>query len=1090
MLAIIRLALRRPYTFIVLAILILLIGPLAILRTPIDIFPGINLPVISVIWTYNGMPPSEMSDRIITYYERQMTTTVNDIEHIESQSLPGTGVIKVFFQPDVNVNAALAEVTAVSQTVLKRLPPGITPPLILSYNASSVPVLQLALTSKTLTDQQLFDLSNNFIRPQLASVEGAAIPSPYGGKNRQVVVDLDPNALRAKGLSPEDVTNAILAQNLILPAGTQKIGKFEYNVKLNASPKELADLNDLPIKAVNGTVITLRDVAHVRDGYSPQQNLVLVDGQRSVLTTVQKNGNASTLDIVDNVKSLLPRIKAGAPPGLHMDTLIDQSVFVRASVAGVIREGVIAAALASMMILAFLGNWRSSLIIAISIPLAILSSIAALSAIGQTINVMTLGGLALAVGILVDNATVTIESINWHLEQGKSVPDAITAGASQIGMPTLVSTLAICIVFVPMFFLNGVARYLFVPMAEAVIFAMIASYILSFTLVLTISKYWLKSHVDPHPPTANPIEDAMREDPTAHMSGATNAFSRFQRRFEVFFENTRERYRGLLTMAVENRRIFAIGFLAAIGASMLLAPWLGQNFFPTIDAGQIKLHLRAQTGTRIEETARLATQVEKTIRRVIPAEELKSVVDNIGLPVSGINIAYSNSAPIGPEDADILISLNEGHHPSERYVEILRERLPREFTGATFSFQPADIVSQILNFGLSAPIDIQVIGFKRDQDHDYAIALLNRIKHVPGIADARIQQAFDHPELRVNVDRVRAQEIGLSQRNVANDMLVTLSGSLQTAPTFWVNPKNHVSYPIVVQTPQYKIDSLSQLEDIPIVSADGKQRQILGGLASITRNEGEGVVSHYDVQPTIDIYAAVQGRDLGSVAHDIQAILDATAKDVPKGSTVAMRGQVQTMLTSYSNLLFGLIGAIVLIYLLIVVNFQSWLDPFIIITALPAALAGIVWMLFLTGTTLSVPALTGAIMCMGVATANSILVVSFARDRIDQGADPITAALDAGYVRFRPVLMTALAMLIGMAPMAFGLGEGGEQNAPLGRAVIGGLSFATIATLFFVPVVFAILRGRQHTSEQSPSEPDAPSHNPDPSAIGHAAPAL
>ena len=1067
---VIRLALNRPYTFIVLAILILIIGPLAILRTPIDIFPGINLPVISVIWNYNGMPPDEMSDRIITYYERQMTTTVNDIEHIESQSLPGVGVIKVFFQPDVNVDSALAQVTAVSQTVLKRLPPGITPPLILTYNASSVPVLQLALTSKTLTDQQLFDLSNNFIRPQLASVEGAAIPSPYGGKNRQVVVDLDPNALRAKNLSPEDVTNAILAQNLILPAGTQKIGKFEYNVKLNASPKELEDLNDLPIKAVNGTVITLRDVAHVRDGYSPQQNLVLVNGQRSVLTTIQKNGNASTLDIVEHVKRLLPRIQAGAPEGLHIDKLIDQSVFVKASVSGVVREGVIAAALASLMILLFLGSWRSSLIIAVSIPLSILCSIAALSAIGQTINVMTLGGLALAVGILVDNATVTIESINWHLEQGKDVPSAIVAGAGQIGVPTMVSTLAICIVFIPMFFLNGVARYLFVPMAEAVIFAMVASYVLSFTLVLTIAKYWLRSHVDPHPPTADPIRDAMREEPTQHMSaGPANVFARFQRRFEFGFESAREIYRGLLGMAIEKRRAFVIGFLAVIGASLLLAPWLGQNFFPTIDAGQIKLHLRAQTGTRIEETARLATQVEKTIRGVIPAEELRSVVDNIGLPVSGINIAYSNSSPIGPEDADILISLNEHHRASDGYIETLRDLLPREFPGATFSFQPADIVSQILNFGLSAPIDIQVIGFKRDENHDYATALLSRVKHVPGVADARIQQAFDHPELRVDVDRVRASEIGLSQRNVANDMLVTLSGSLQTAPTFWVNPKNHVSYPIVVQTPQYKIDSLSQLENIPLVSADGKQQQILGGLATIRRGQGEGVVSHYDVQPTIDIYASVQGRDLGAVAHDIQAILDDTAKDVPKGSTVEMRGQVQTMLTAYSNLLWGLAGAIVLIYLLIVVNFQSWLDPFIIITALPAALAGIVWMLFLTGTTLSVPALTGAIMCMGVATANSILVVSFARDRIAEGADVMTAAIDAGYVRFRPVLMTALAMLIGMAPMAFGLGEGGEQNAPLGRAVIGGLAFATIATLLFVPVVFSMLHSRRGSREPLPT---------------------
>jgi multidrug efflux pump subunit AcrB len=1061
----IRIALQRPYTFIVLGILIVLLGPLAILRTPTDIFPSINLPVISVIWTYNGMPPDEMSDRVITYFERQMTTTVNDIEHIESQSLPGVGVIKVFFQPDVNVNAALAQVTAISQTVLKRLPPGITPPQILSYNASSVPILQLALTSKTLTDQQLFDLSNNFIRPQLAQVEGAAIPSPYGGKNRQVVVDLDPNALRAKGLSPDDVTTAILAQNLILPAGTQKIGTFEYNVKLNGSPKVLDELNNLPIKSVNGTVVTLRDVAHVRDGYSPQTNLVLVNGQRSVLTTVQKNGNASTLDIVDHVKRLLPKIKAGAPEGLNVSTLLDQSIFVKAAVSGVIREGVIAAALASIMILLFLGSWRSSLIIAISIPLSALCSILALSAIGETINVMTLGGLALAVGMLVDDATVTIESINWHLEHGKDVPTAVFDGAVQIATPALVSTLAICIVFVPMFYLNGVARYLFVPMAEAVVFAMLASYILSRTLVLTLAKYWLRPHVHPHAATADPLVDALIEDPTQHMSDNIGLLGRFQRGFERRFESVRESYKGLVTLAVENRRLFIIGFLAAVAASFLLVPWLGENFFPNIDAGQIKLHMRAPTGTRIEETARLASEVEKTIRRVIPAAELKSVVNNIGLPVSGINIAYGNSAPIGPEDTDILISLNDDHRASADYIAALREQLPRQFPSATFAFLPADIVSQILNFGLPAPIDIQVIGFKRDENRDYAQKILARLRRIPGISDVRIQQAFNHPELRVNVDRVRAQEMGLSERNVANDMLVSLSGSLQTAPTFWVNPKNHVSYPIVVQTPQYKIDSLSQLENIPITSAGDQQQQILGGVATVTRGVGEGVVSHYDVQPTIDIFGAVQGRDLGAVAGDIQRILDDTVRQVPPGSTVAMRGQVETMQHSYTSLMLGLAGAIVLIYLLIVVNFQSWLDPFIIISALPAAIAGIVWMLFLTGTTLSVPALTGAIMCMGVATANSILVVSFGRDRLDQGADALAAAIDAGVVRFRPVLMTALAMVIGMAPMALGMGEGGEQNAPLGRAVIGGLIFATLATLFFVPALFAMLHARDRSNQ-------------------------
>ena len=829
-------------------------------------------------------------------------------------------------------------------------------------------------------------------------------------------------------------------------------------------------------------MIKLSDVAHVRDGYSPQQNLVLVNGQRSVLTTIQKNGKASTLDIVAHVKSLLPTIQAGAPKGLEVGTLLDQSIFVKAAVSGVIREGVMAAALASLMILLFLGSWRSSLIIAVSIPLSILCSIAALSAIGETINVMTLGGLALAVGILVDNATVTIESINWHLEQGKEVPAAIVAGAGQIAVPTLVSTLAICIVFVPMFFLSGVARYLFVPMAEAVVFAMIASYILSFTLALTLSKYLLKPHVDPHPPTANPIKDAMREDATEHMAGGYgNVLSRFQRRFERGFENVRESYRALLELALERPRGFALGFLGVVLASLLLIPWLGENFFPSVDAGQIKLHMRAQTGTRIEETARLASEVEKTIRRVIPADELKSVVDNIGLPVSGINITYSNSAPIGPADADILISLNEDHGPSEEYIAALREALPREFPSATFSFLPADIVSQILNFGLPAPIDLQIVGFKREENRAYAEELLHRLKRVPGIVDLHMQQAFDQPELRVNVDRVRAQEMGFSQRDVANDLLVSLSGSGQVAPTFWVNPRNHVSYPIVVQTPQYKLDTLSNLDNIPITGPGSKQRQILAGVASITRGQGDGVVSHYDVQPTLDLYGSAQGRDLGAISREIEAILRDTAKDVPPGSTVALRGQVQTMEESYSSLLFGLAGAIVLIYLLIVVNFQSWLDPFIIVTALPAAVAGIVWMLFLTGTTLSVPALTGAIMCMGVATANSVLVVSFARDRMAQGADALTAAIDAGYIRFRPVLMTALAMLIGMLPMAFAMGEGGEQNAPLGRAVIGGLIFATCATLFFVPAVFAILHARDKAMQSGPEMPDsaplaAPTH--------------
>jgi len=1076
MLAIIRVALQRPYTFIVLAIAIAIFGTLAALRMPTDIFPAIRVPVISVIWTYNGMPPADMSSRIVTYYERQMTSTVNDIEHIESQSLPGVGVAKVFFQPGVNINGALAQITAVSQTVLKLMPPGITPPNIISYDASSVPILQLVLSSKTLSDQQLFDLSNNFIRPQLAQVEGAAIPSPYGGKVRQVQVDLDPAALRARGLAPQDVTAAILRQNLILPSGTEKIGKFEFQVSLNASPTALEELNDLPIRVQKGATVYLRDVAHVRDGYSPQTNLVRVDGKHSVLTTIQKNGSTSTLDIIDHVKSLLPKIQEGAPPGLDLAIVTDQSMFVKAAVGGVVREGVIAAALTGLMILLFLGSWRSTVIIVIAIPLAILASLAALAACGQTINVMTLGGLALAVGILVDDGTVTIENINWHLEQGKGVVESIMDGARQIVVPALVSLLCICIVFVPMFFLGGVAGYLFLPMAEAVVFALIASFVLARTLVPTMAQYLLKPHPGGAADPSGHLAYVMHDHDGAPQPRQGHALSRFQQSFERGVARVRRGYHALLTLALANRRMFVLGFLAAILASFALTPWLGRNFFPSVDSGEIKLHMRAQTGTRIEETARLADRVERAIHGLIPPSELGGIVDNIGLPVSGINLTYSNSGTIGPGDADILITLKEGHRATGDYVQALRETLPRQFPGTSFSFLPADIVSQILNFGLPAPIDVQVIGFNRDADHAYAKELMRRIRNIPGIADLRIQQAFDQPALNVAVDRARAQELGFSERDVADSLLVTLSGSAQTAPTFWVNPKNKVSYPLVAQTPQYRVDSLSDLENIPVTSGTSNEPQILGALADVKLGQTEGVVSHYDVQPTIDLYGAVQGRDLGAVAGEIEQILEDTAKDVPKGSTVALRGQVETMNAAFSGLEFGLLGAVVMIYLLIVVNFQSWLDPFVIITGLPAALAGIVWMLFLTGTTLSVPALTGAIMCMGVATANSILIVSFARERLAAGLDATAAALEAGFVRFRPVLMTALAMIIGMAPMALGLGEGGEQNAPLGRAVVGGLLFATCATLFFVPTIFAIVHARDAKKTAAPDSPLADGH--------------
>jgi multidrug efflux pump subunit AcrB len=1078
MIWIVQVALRRPYTFIVLALLITIFGVLSAVRTPTDIFPNINIPVISVVWTYNGLPPDDMSGRVVYYYERTLSAQVNDIEHIESQSLPGYGVVKVFFQKNVNINAALAQVTAASQTVLKLLPPGITPPYVLSYNASSVPILQLALSSKTIPEQQLFDSGQNFIRPQLATVPGAAIPSPYGGKVRQVQVDLNQQALQAAKLSAEDVVSAISAQNLVLPSGTEKIGKFEYNVALNSSPKFIAQLNDLPVKKVDGTIIYVRDVAYVHDGNPPQTNVVRVNGVHAVLMTILKSGSASTLDIIDGVKSLLPRIAQTLPAGLDLHAVGDQSIFVKAAVSGVIREGAIAAALTGLMILLFLGSWRSTLIITISIPLAVLFSVTALSALGQTINVMTLGGLALAVGILVDDATVTIENINYHLELGKKTEPAIMDGARQIVVPAFVSLLCICIVFVPMFQLGGVAGYLFVPMAEAVVFALIGSFILSRTLVPTLANYLLKEHRVLDHSTA--LEHSgPRSDLYGYQSRnrrirdwfSFEPLKHFQRGFERRFTRVRKQYRFLLRLALTRRRIFLIGFMGVVLVSFGLAPFLGRNFFPSVDGGQIKLHIRAQTGTRIEETARLCDQVEDAVRANIPAREVDNIVDNIGLPISGINMAYGNSGTIGPEDADILISLEADHHPTESYVETLRALLPAKFPGVKFAFLPADIITQILNFGLPAPIDLQIVGPNQEANDAYAQTLLKRIRSIPGIADLRIQQEFDHPQLRIDVDRSLASEVGLTERDVADSLLVTLAGSSQVAPTFWLNPKNGVSYPIVTQTPQYGIDSLSDLDNLPITA--GGSSQLLGAVAQISRGPSDGVVSHYNVQPVIDLYGSVRGRDLGAVAGDVQAILRDTANDVPKGSTVALRGQAQTMTTAFAQLYFGLAGAIVLIYLVIVVNFQSWLDPFVIITGLPAALAGIVWMLFITGTSLSVPALTGAIMCMGVATANSILVVSFARQRMADGLDAFSAALDAGFMRFRPVLMTALAMIIGMAPMALGMGEGGEQNAPLGRAVIGGLIFATTATLLFVPTIFCVVHARDRVRKPAPAYPSS-----------------
>jgi multidrug efflux pump subunit AcrB len=1046
MTALVRIALSRPYTFVVLALLLLIIGPLAALRTPTDIFPEIRIPVIGVVWQYTGLPPEQMAGRITSQFQRILTTTVNDIEHIAANSYNGIGIVKIFFQPNVDIRTANAQVTAVSQTILKQLPPGATPPLILNYSASTVPIIQLALSGDGLTEQNLGDIAINQLRTPLVTVPGAAIPYPYGGKQRQIQIDIDTSALQALGLSGNDVANALAAQNLITPAGTQKIGGFEYVIQLNNSPLKIEELGDLPIKAVNGAMVYVRDVATVRDGNPPQTNIVHVNGNRSVLMMVLKAGYISTLDIIAGIKQKVVDYKDALPDNLKVGFVGDQSLFVRGAISGVIREGVIAALLTSVMILLFLGSWRSTIIIATSIPLAVFGSVIMLSAIGETLNIMTLGGLALAVGILVDEATVTIENINWHLEQGKEVEPAILDGANQIVVPAFVSLLCICIVFVPMFFLQGVARFLFVPMAEAVIFAMIWSFILSRTLVPTMAKYLLHPHV----------HHAEGEQPKR----SRNPLVRFQRGFEAGFEKFRAGYMDLLKLALANRPTFVIGFLGFVGLSFLLVPYLGQNFFPSVDAGQILMHVRAQVGTRVEETANQFADVTKVIRKIIPSDQIETITDNIGMPISGINMTYNNTGVTGPQDGDIQIKLKEDHPPTDIYVKALREQLPRAFPGLTFAFLPADIVNQILNFGAPAPIDLQIRGANLSGNFAYANKLLARIRRIPGIADARIQQSPNYPSFNVDVDRTRAQYVGLTERDVTNTLTVNLAGSSQVAPTYFLSPDNGVSYSIVMQTPQYKVDTLSALQTLPI-TAGGPSAPILGGIANITRSVSNAVISQYDIQWLVQIYATTQGRDLGAIATEVNKVIADTKKDVPKGSGVFLLGQVQTMNSAFSGLLFGLLGAIVLVYLLIVVNFQSWSDPFVIITALPAALAGIVWMLFSTSTTLSVPALTGAIMCMGVATANSVLVISFARERYDDLGDPVAAAMEAGFVRLRPVLMTALAMIIGMLPMSLGLGEGGEQNAPLGRAVIGGLIFATVATLMFVPVVFSMIHKKQ-----------------------------
>jgi multidrug efflux pump subunit AcrB len=1062
MLGIVRIALARPYTFVVLALLILIFGVLSALRMPIDIFPSINIPIIGVAWQYQGLPPDQMAGRIVTPFERSLTTTVNDIEHIEANSYTTFGVVKIFFHPSVNIATANAQVTAISQTILKQLPAGATPPLIINYSASTVPILQLALSGLGLTEQTLTDLGLNFVRTRLVTVQGAAIPYPFGGKTPQVMYDLNTAALEARGLTGQDVARALAAQNLLTPAGTEKIGDYEYTVNLNNAPSKISELGDLPIKSVNGAMVYMHDVAQVHSGTQVQSNVVHVDGNRSVLLSIFKNGTTSTLDIVSGIKRMLQIIKPSLPDALDVKPVADQSLFVRASIQGVIREGVIAAALTSLMILLFLGSARSTLIVTTSIPLSILGAIGTLSAIGETLNIMTLGGLALAVGILVDEATVTIESINYHLEQGKDVETAIMDGASQIVIPAFVSLLCICIVFVPMFFLSGVSRFLFVPMAESVMFAMVFSFLLSRTLVPTMAKYLLRMHVGHNghegkepPPSRNPLV-------------------RFQRGFEARFEQIRAGYRNLLALAIEHRRVFVLGFTGVVLVSFLLAPFLGRNFFPQVDGGQILLHVRAPVGMRIEQTAARFTDVENAIRTIIPPAETTTIADNIGTYASGINTIYNNTGTIGESDGDIQVSLNEGHAPTADYVARLRDELPRRFPGLTFSFLPADIVSQILNFGSPAPIDLQIRGNDLGADFAYANKLLAQVRAIPGVADARIQQSARLPTLDVNIDRTRAQYTGLTASDVTNSLVVNLASSIQVAPTYWLNEKNGVTYPIALQTPQYQVDTLPALENLPI-NATGAQTTVLGGIADIRRSHGNAVVSQYDISSMVEIYATTQGRDLGAVSADIRNIMARNDKDKPKGAIVALVGQNATMNSAYTGLLFGLLGAIVLIYFLIVINFQSWSDPFVIITALPAALAGIVWMLFATHTTLSVPALTGAIMCMGVATANSVLVISFAREQLTEIGDATQAALEAGFVRLRPVMMTALAMVIGMVPMALGWGEGGEQNAPLGRAVIGGLIFATVSTLFFVPVVFSILH-RNYAAKFAPGPNTGLSH--------------
>jgi multidrug efflux pump subunit AcrB len=1048
---IVKVALDRPYTFIVLALLILILSPVVILQTPTDIFPNINIPVVAVSWTYTGMNPEELEGRLTTVYEKVLTTLVDNIEHIESTTVNGLVVVKIFLQPTASVDRANAQVTAISQNILRQLPTGTLPPLIVNYTASSVPILQLSLSGPGLSESDLNDLALNFLRPQLVTVPGAAVPYPYGGKQREVMVNLDSGLLQSKGLSPQDIVTAVANQNVVAPSGTAKIDQFEYDIATNSAPRTVEEMNDLPVKVVGNSTIYVRDVSHVSEGFIPQTNIVRQDGRRGVLETVIKDGDASTLSVVQGIRAMLPRVQQTLPPQLKIQPLADQSVFVRAAISGVVREACIAALLTAVMILLFLGSWRSTVIIGVSIPLAILSSVIILSFRHETINLMTLSGLALAVGILVDDATVTIENISRHLEEGEPLYQGILDGAAQIAVPALVSTLCICIVFLPMFALGGVAHYLFQPLAEAVIFAMLASYILSRTLVPTLAMYLLKPREENAPPSRNPLV-------------------RIQKAFDRGFEGGRRAYQRLLTTVVGKRFLFVPTFLLVCLTAGALVPWLGQDFFPNTDSGQFILHVRAKTGTRIEDTAMLCDLVERSIRREIPRPEVNNITDNIGLPYSQLNYMYNTSGVIGAADADIMVALNAKHHATPDYIRNLRKTLPREFPGTTFYFLPADMTTQILNFGLPAPVDVQIEGQDLQANRQVADTVRNQLRHVAGLTDIRIQQEFDYPRFNVNVDRTKAAQGGYTDRDVTNSLLVALSGSFQTTPSFFLNWQNGVQYEMISQNPQYRVQSLQDVGNIPISSPDMIHPEILSNVASINRGSEMEVLSHYNIRRVVDIYGSVQDRDLGAVGRDVTRIVDQNQKLLPRGSFFRVRGQLQTMRTSYEGLLAGLGFAIVLVYFLIVVNFQSWLDPFIIIMALPAALAGIIVFLFLTHTSLSVPALMGAIMCMGVATANSILVVAFATERLATHGDPLKAAIEAGFTRFRPVLMTALAMIIGMIPMALGLGDGGEENAPLGRAVVGGLLCATVATLVFVPTVFGLLHGMRlsHGNSQSP----------------------